>query len=89
MVHLSRVLVEIEHLQDKLEKLLNKKEQESLLAGLFHIHRVEHQNDNKKERMERAWLFGCKSQMLNAKDLTVRHLTTRHIETSDDDRLID
>jgi hypothetical protein len=47
--------VEIEHLQDKLEKLLNKKEQESLLAGLFHIHRVEHQIDNNKERMERVW----------------------------------
>jgi hypothetical protein len=49
--------VEFEHLQDKLEKLLKKKEKESLLGGLFHIHRVGHQNDNNKERMERVWLF--------------------------------
>jgi hypothetical protein len=81
--------VEIEHLQDKLEKLLNKKEQESLLAGLFHIHRVEHQNDNKKTIRKEWNACGCLVVNSNAKDLTVRHLTTRHIETSDDDRLID
>jgi hypothetical protein len=55
--HLSSLPVEFEHLQDKLEKLLKKKEKESLLGGLFHIHRVGHQNDNNKERMERVWLF--------------------------------
>ena len=86
MGHLSRVLVEFEHLQDKLEKLLKKKEKESLLAGCFSFT----ESVTKMTTIRKEWnACGCLVVNPNAKDLTVRHLITRHIETSDGDRLID
>ena len=78
--------MEFEHPQDKLEKLLNKKEKESLLAGCFTFT----EPVIKTTTIRKEWIAcGCLVVNPNAKDLTVRHLTTRHIETSDDDRLID